>query len=130
MVKLMSWVRPKDFPLQMPPLVLHIGPYGDVLMTSECFLGTSSGRPRDVILPSGKIFNKVNKMSKRKPEGLIKEKKTETGPKIKNNYLQGFLLIQMNASSIRWKEGACRTSATTVKYVMSYIKRSIRCWIE
>ena len=70
----MSWVRPKDVPLQMRPMALQIGPYEDVLMMSGCFLGTSSGRPRDVILPSGKIFNKVNKMSKRKPEGLIKEK--------------------------------------------------------
>ena len=27
MVKLTSWVRPKDVPLQMRPLALHIGPY-------------------------------------------------------------------------------------------------------
>ena len=37
----------------MRPLALHIGPYGDVLRTSGRFLGTSSGRPRDVILPTG-----------------------------------------------------------------------------
>ena len=36
----------------MRPLSLHIGPYGDVLRTSGR-LGTFSGRPRDVILPSG-----------------------------------------------------------------------------
>ena len=34
-------------------LVLHIGPYGDVLRMSGRFLGTSSGRPWDIILPSG-----------------------------------------------------------------------------
>ena len=47
MVKLPSWLRPKDVPLRMGPLVLHIGPYGDVLRTSERFSGvlrTSSGR--------------------------------------------------------------------------------------
>ena len=42
-----------NVPLQMHPLVLHIGPYGDVLRASGRFLGTSSGRPWDVILPSG-----------------------------------------------------------------------------
>ena len=56
MVKLTSGVRPKDVPLRMRPLSLHIGPYGDVLRTSRRFSGTSSGRPRDVIFPSGYFF--------------------------------------------------------------------------
>ena len=43
-------MRPKEVvPQQMCPLALHIGPYGDVLMTSGRFLGTSSGRPWDVM---------------------------------------------------------------------------------
>ena len=54
-------------------LALRIGPYEDVLRTLGRFLGTSSGRPRDVILPSGYsvwhavlaiilvLFNKYNK---------------------------------------------------------------------
>ena len=33
----------------MCPLALHIGPYGDVLRTSGRFLGTSSGRPWNVM---------------------------------------------------------------------------------
>ena len=58
MVKLTSSVRPKDVPLKMRPLVLYIGPYGDILRTSGRFLGKSSGRHRDVILPSGKQVKK------------------------------------------------------------------------
>ena len=42
-----------DIPLRMRPLPLHIGPYGDVLRTSGYFSELSSGRPWDVILPSG-----------------------------------------------------------------------------
>ena len=49
--------RPQDVGRERPQevdmghlLALHIGPYGDVHRTS---FGTSSGRPRDVILPSG-----------------------------------------------------------------------------
>ena len=53
MVELASRVHPKGVSLQMCPLALHIGPYGDVLSTSGRFSGTSSGRPRDVILQSG-----------------------------------------------------------------------------
>ena len=49
MVKLTSWVRPKDAPLWMRPLALHIGPYEDVLRTSRPFSGMSSERPRGVI---------------------------------------------------------------------------------
>ena len=52
MVKLNSLVRPKDLSLQMRPLALLIGPYGDVLRTSGLFSGTSSGRLLEVILPS------------------------------------------------------------------------------
>ena len=44
----------------------------------------------------------MNKMSKRKPEDLKKkekkQKKPETGPKIKQNYLQGFLQNQVKGS--------------------------------
>ena len=46
MIKLTSWVRPKDAPLRMRPLALHIGLYEDVLRTSRPFSGTSSERPR------------------------------------------------------------------------------------
>ena len=43
-------MRPNEVvPQQMCPLALHIGPYGDVLRTSGRFLGTSSGRPWDVM---------------------------------------------------------------------------------
>ena len=57
MVTLTSRVRPNDVPLRMPPLALHIGPYGDILRTWGCFWGTSSGRPLDVILPSELVCN-------------------------------------------------------------------------
>ena len=57
MVKLSSSVHPKDVPLRMHPLALHMGPYGDVLRTSGPFLGTSLGRPRDIISPSEKLKN-------------------------------------------------------------------------
>ena len=40
----------------MRPLALHIGPYGKVLRMSGHLSGTSSGRPRDVILPNGNVF--------------------------------------------------------------------------
>ena len=56
-----------DVPLRMCPLPLHIGPYGDVLKTSGCFSGLSSGRPRDVILPSGlssPVYNIFNPSGK------------------------------------------------------------------
>ena len=43
----------------MRPLTLHIGPYGDVLRTSGRFSGTTSGRSRDVILPSGFVLQYV-----------------------------------------------------------------------
>ena len=43
MVKFTSLVRPKNIPLEMRPLVLHIGPYGDILRTSGRLAGTSSG---------------------------------------------------------------------------------------
>ena len=49
MVKLTSRVRPKDVPLQMHPLALHIGLCWDVLRTSGRFMGTHSGGLRDVI---------------------------------------------------------------------------------
>ena len=49
-----------DVPMDDVPLVLHIGPYGDVLrtfflspQTSGRFSGTTSGCPRDVILLTG-----------------------------------------------------------------------------
>ena len=48
-----SLERLKDVQLQMHSLGLHIGPYGDNLRTSVRFLGMSSVRPRDVILPRG-----------------------------------------------------------------------------
>ena len=35
MVKLRSWVRPKDVLLRMRPLTPHVGPYGDVLGTKS-----------------------------------------------------------------------------------------------
>ena len=57
MVKLSSSVRPKDVPLRIRPLALLIGPYGDVVRTSGPFLGTSLGRPRDIISPSEKLKN-------------------------------------------------------------------------
>ena len=44
MVKLTPLIRPKDVPLRMRPLKLHIVSYGDVLSTSEFFSGTSLGR--------------------------------------------------------------------------------------
>ena len=48
MAQLTSWVRPKDVPLQMRPLVLHIGPYGgrpeDVRTLFLDVFRTSSGR--------------------------------------------------------------------------------------
>ena len=47
-----------DVPLRMRPLALHRGPNGDVQRTSGRFSGTSSGRPRDVILASGEFFQK------------------------------------------------------------------------
>ena len=56
MVKLTSWVRPKDVPVPMHPLALHIGPWQDVLRMSGRFSRTSSGRPRNVIFPNGYIL--------------------------------------------------------------------------
>ena len=53
MIKSTSWIRPKDAPLRMRPLALHIGQNGDVLRTSGRFSGTYSGRPQEEILPSG-----------------------------------------------------------------------------
>ena len=53
MVKLSSWVHPKDASLRMRPFVLHKGLYGDVLRTSRYFSGSSSGSLWDVNLPSG-----------------------------------------------------------------------------
>ena len=44
MVKLTPWVRPKDVPLQMRPLVLHIAPYGDVRTFFRDIFKTSLGR--------------------------------------------------------------------------------------
>ena len=59
MVKLTSWVGPKDTPLRMRPLALHIGPDGDVLRTSGHFLG----RPQNVLRT---LFCRVGETSKKK----------------------------------------------------------------
>ena len=41
--------------------MLHSGPYGDAHRT---FLGTSSGRPRDVILPNGEVCSEPFRTTK------------------------------------------------------------------
>ena len=67
MVKLTSWGRLKDVQLQVHSLGLHIGPYGDVLRTSQgrpaadAFVGvtyrTIWGQPEDVSTFLGDVFS-------------------------------------------------------------------------